>query len=211
VSAAPTGTLTKKIHRHDPRSVRTPPSRSPTVPLPAEIALQIARAFARSFASLNVVVMIDSTAGTSSAPPSPCNPRPAISIAGDCAKPLSSDAAEKSTIPAPNTRLRPITSPARPPNSMKPPKISVYIMITRCRLDAPRCRPRWIDGSATLTIVASRTTMNCATHTMTTTSHGLLLSAVPSIALMGVLSVLLTPPSTTLAMAQPPRGGSMNV
>src|ERR1700737_3515265 len=74
--------------------------------------------------------------------------------------------------PAPNTRLRPIRSPARPPNSMKPPKISVYMLTTHCRLDGLNRRPRWIDGSATLTIVASRTTMNWATQTMTTTSHG---------------------------------------
>ena len=77
------GTLTKKIHRHDARSVSTPPSSSPTAPPPAAIALQIASAFARSVPSLNVAVMIERTAGASSAPPSPCSPRPAISIPGD--------------------------------------------------------------------------------------------------------------------------------
>ena len=35
-------------------------------------------------------------------------------------------------IPALNTRLRPTRSPARPPKSMKPPKVSVYIVITHC-------------------------------------------------------------------------------
>jgi hypothetical protein len=83
----------------------------------------------------------------------------------------------KTTIPKPNTRLRPKTSPRRPPNSMKPPNMSVYIVITHWRPDALKCNPRWIVGSATLTIVASRTTMNCATQTMTITSQGLLLSA----------------------------------
>ena len=135
VRATPTGTFTKKIHRHEAASVRTPPSRSPMAPPPAEIALQIANALARSFSSLKLVVMIDNTAGASRAPPSPCRPRPAISIAGDWAKPLSSDAVVKSTIPAPKTRLRPMTSPARPPKSMKPPKMRVYVVITHCRFD----------------------------------------------------------------------------
>ena len=36
-----------------------------------------------------------------------------------------------------------------------------------------RSRSFWIDGRATFTIVASRTTMNCAKHTTTSTSHGL--------------------------------------
>jgi hypothetical protein len=74
------GTLTKKIHRHDARSVSTP---RPTAPPPAAIALPISSAFARSVASLKVVVMIERTAGASSAPTSPCNPRPAISIQDD--------------------------------------------------------------------------------------------------------------------------------
>jgi len=47
------------------------------------------------------------------------------------------------------------------------------MVITHCRLDGLNRRPRWIDGNATLTIVASRTTMACATHTMTSTSHRL--------------------------------------
>ena len=34
-------------------------------------------------------------------------------------------------------------------------------------------RSVWIDGSATLTMVASRTTMNCAKQTTTRVSQGL--------------------------------------
>ena len=61
-----------KIHGHDARSVSTPPSSRPTAPPPAAIALHTPSAFgcARSF-SVNVVVMIDSAAGDSSAPPRP--------------------------------------------------------------------------------------------------------------------------------------------
>src|SRR5580692_8826563 len=35
-----------------------------------------------------------------------------------------------------------------------------------CRLDVLKCRSRWIDGSATLTMDASSTTMNWPTRTM---------------------------------------------
>ena len=94
---------------------------------------------------------------------------------------MSSDAPENTTIPAANTRLRPIRSPARPPNRMKPPKISVYMLITHCRLDGLNRSPRWIEGSATLTIVASSTTMNWATQTITTTSHGLTVPVGPPV------------------------------
>lgn len=123
--ATPIGTLTKKIHRHEATSVRTPPSRSPAAPPPADIPLQIANARARSFPSVKLVVMMDSTAGANRAPPSPCSPRPTMSNAGDWARPLSSEAPAKRTIPVVKTRLRPITSLARPPKSMKPPKMSV--------------------------------------------------------------------------------------
>lgn len=46
------------------------------------------------------------------------------------------------------------------------------MVITHCNPDGVKPRPRWIDGRATLTMVASRTTMDCATHAMTSTSHG---------------------------------------
>jgi hypothetical protein len=82
---------------------------------------------------------------------SPCNPRPATSMPDDCARPLSSDPAESSKIPGVNTRLRPRGSPARPPSSRKPPKISVCMLITRCRFGVVKRRPRWIDGRAILT------------------------------------------------------------
>ena len=139
--AIPTGTLTMKIHSHEASWVSAPPMIRPTAPPPAAIALHTPSALVRSLCSVNVVVMIDSAAGESSAPPSPCRPRPTISIVEVCARPFSSEAAENSATPATNSRLRPSRSPARPPSSRKPPKISVYALTTHCRLDGEKCRP----------------------------------------------------------------------
>src|SRR4051794_21951769 len=111
--------------------------------------------------------MIDRAAGETNAPPRPCRPRPTISISELEASPLISDAAEKTATPAMNRRRLPKKSAARPPSSRKPPNISVYELMTHCRLAFEKSRPRWIDGSATFTIVASRMTMNWARQTTT--------------------------------------------
>ena len=122
---SPTGTLTKNTQRHEAMSVRMPPISRPTAAPLAAIALHTPSALVRSWRSVKVVVMIDSAAGETSAPPRPCRARPAISIPMDWARPLSSEAAENRTTPAMNRRLRPSRSAARPPSSRKPPKISV--------------------------------------------------------------------------------------
>ncbi len=121
----PTGTLTKKIHGQESSSVSAPPSTSPAAAPPDAIAAQTPRAFERSEPSLNVVVMIASAAGEMNAAPRPCSPRKPISIPDDVESPFSSEATEKTTIPARKSRLRPSRSPARPPSSRKPPKTSV--------------------------------------------------------------------------------------
>src|SRR4051812_25447252 len=171
MAARPTGTLTKKIHSHDRRSVSTPPRSRPNAAPPAAIALQTPSAFVRSRVPGNVVMMIESAAGETSAPPRPCSARPAISIPDDWARPLSSDAAENTMTPATNSRLRPSRSAARPPSSRKPPKTSVYALMTHCRFASENASPRWIDGSAMFTIVASRMTMNWARQTIARTSQ----------------------------------------
>ena len=121
----PTGTLTKKIHSHESASVRMPPSSRPKAPPPAAIAPHTPIALVRSGPSSNVVVMIDSAAGETSAPPRPCRPRAATSISELFERPLSSEAAEKTITPATNRARRPMRSAARPPSSRKPPKTSV--------------------------------------------------------------------------------------
>ena len=98
-----------------------PPSSRPNAPPPAAIALQTPSAFVRSSPSANVVVMIDSAAGETSAPPSPCSARAATSHVSVVARPFRSDAKLKIATPARNSRRRPNRSPARPPSSRKPP------------------------------------------------------------------------------------------
>ena len=67
----PTGTLTKKIQRHENDCVSQPPSTSPTAEPPIAIAAQTPSARARSLPSANVVEMIESAAGEISAAPRP--------------------------------------------------------------------------------------------------------------------------------------------
>src|SRR5437588_7862810 len=53
----------------------------------------------------------------------------------------------------------------------KPAKVIAYASTTHCRSGAVKPRLNWIDGSATLTMLRSRMTMNCATQ-QTPSSHG---------------------------------------
>ena len=70
-AAIPIGRLMKKTQRQESVSVRIPPSTNPAAPPPAAIALQTPSAFVRSLPSANVVVMMASAAGETSAAPSP--------------------------------------------------------------------------------------------------------------------------------------------
>ena len=63
----------------------------------------------------------------------------------------------KSVSPERKTRRWPSRSPARPASSSSPPKAIRYAFTTQARLLAENPRSSWIEGSATFTIVASRT------------------------------------------------------
>ena len=78
----------------------------------------------------------------------------------DWARPQTRDAPENSAMPAMNSRRRPSRSAARPPSSRKPPNISVYAFRIQERLCSENPTSRLIVGSATLTMLASRMTMN---------------------------------------------------
>src|SRR4051794_3997485 len=162
----------KKTQRQLSASTITPPSSSPTAPPAPAIAPHTASARLRSVPSANVVRMIDSAAGETSAPPSPWRPRATSSIPSDCETPQTSEAPENSTMPAMNRRLLPSRSASRPPSSRNPPNISVYAFRTQVRFCSEKPRSILIVGSATLTTVASRTTMNCATATSARTAFG---------------------------------------
>ena len=60
------------------------------------------------------------------------------------------------------TRRRPSRSPDLPPSSSNPPKASAYALTTHSRLVPEKPSAVWMCGRATLTMVASSTTMSCA-------------------------------------------------
>src|ERR1043166_280873 len=100
ITSAPTGTLMKKIHDQLSALVSAPPSRTPAAPPLPEAAPQMPRATLRSRPSRKVVVRIERAAGESSAAPSPCSERNAISEPSDQARPSSSELMVKSARPA---------------------------------------------------------------------------------------------------------------
>ena len=81
-------------------------------------------ALALSAGSLKAVMMIESAAGAMMAPPTPCNARAATSTTWEPASPHESEANVKRASPNMKTRRRPNRSPALPPRSRKPPKVS---------------------------------------------------------------------------------------
>jgi len=114
---------------------------------------------------VNVTVSVESAAGASIAPNAPCAPRPITSTAKLFAAPPSADAAAKPTRPMISIRRRPTRSDSRPPSSSSPPKASEYAVTTHCRSATLKPRSRWAEGSAMFTIVASSTTISCASPT----------------------------------------------
>ncbi len=77
--------------------------------------------------------MSASEVGEAIAPPMPCSTRAASSCHGSWANPPSREARVKMRMPAMKTRRRPRMSPARPPRSSSPPKVSVYELTTQVR------------------------------------------------------------------------------
>ena len=104
--------------------VSRPPAIRPTAAPPMLIAAYTPMARLRGGPSGKVVVTRDSAVGATMAPPTPWMARAASSQACVVAKPPSSEASENRMIPAMNTRRRPRMSPARPPSSSSPPKVS---------------------------------------------------------------------------------------
>jgi hypothetical protein len=99
-----------------------------------------------------------------SAPPTPWMNRAAISQTWFCATAQSSEAAVKIVNPVRNTRRCPMRSPSRPASSSSPPNAIRYAFTTQARLFCEKPRSRWIDGSATFTIVTSRTIIMKPAH-----------------------------------------------
>lgn len=156
----PMGMLTKKTHRQSSHSTRMPPASSPIALPPADTAANTPNARLRSGPSRKVVVMRDSAVGEAMAPPTPWSDRAASNCQESWESPPSRDANTKSRTPNMNMRRRPRMSPDRPPSSSRPPKVSVYALMTQDRFSVENPRAVWMCGSAMFTMVMSRTTIN---------------------------------------------------
>ena len=94
----PIGTLTMKIHCQPSPSTRTPPASGPTrVATPAVAPHTLSATPRRSGGK--ILVIVDSVCGVSSAAPSPCTTRAAISISMLPASPHHSEAAVNTASP----------------------------------------------------------------------------------------------------------------
>jgi len=65
------------------------------------------------------------------------------------------------------TLRRPSKSPLRPPSSSRAPNVNAYPFTTQAMPLMLKPRPLWIEGSATFTIVVSRTTISCTAASST--------------------------------------------
>ena len=158
--------MTKKTQRQPGPAVSTPLTIMPTTKPEPPIAAHTPSALLRS-APVNIVVIADSAAGATSAAPTPCATRAAISSAPDPVRPQASEPSVNSTMPASSTRRRPRVSASRPPSSMRPPNASTYAVTTQVSAVRPMDRSAPMRGSATFAAVASRMSMNSARQSRT--------------------------------------------
>ncbi len=120
----PSGTLIRKIQPQCKCWLMRPPIAGPSARPSAPIAPEMPIAVVRSRASVNVATMIASAEGMTSAAPSPCAARAAISTPALPARPAAREESVKMTRPARNIRRLPKTSATRPPTSSSPPSTS---------------------------------------------------------------------------------------
>ena len=122
--------------------------------------------------------MMDSAAGETSAPPSPCSPRGRMSHvsagrerAEEAGDGEEDEARDEDALAAEQVG-------ARPPSSRKPPNEQRVGVDHPLEVAWENPRSAWIDGSATFTIVASRIDHELREADETSTSHGLTRPAV---------------------------------
>ena len=142
------GTLTKKVSRHEAVASR-PPRMGPAASPDAPTEPQTASARLRDGPAGKVVPSRPSTAGCSSAAAKPCVPRAASRIAPSCAAPPTPLVTPKSTIAMMNTRFAPTLSARRPPTIKRPAKRTAYALITHCVTAESKRRSWAILGNAT--------------------------------------------------------------
>ena len=156
------GTLTKNTQRQLANWTSSPPAIRPTAPPATLMAAYTPMARLRGGPSGKVTAISDSAVGAANAPPTPCRTRAVSSQTWPVANPPSSEASEKTRMPAMKTRRRPSRSPVLPPSSSSPPNASAYALTTHSRPVPEKPSAVWMCGRATLTMVASSTTMSWA-------------------------------------------------
>ena len=85
----------------------------------------------------------------------PCSRRATTRLPPFQAMPQRAEATINSATPPMNVRLRPRVSPNRPPSRIRPPKVSMYAVITQLSPASERPRSFWILGSAKIDTVPS--------------------------------------------------------
>ena len=123
-TAAASGTLITKTHRHDATPSSPPPTNGASAPATPLNAAQAPTALALSVAA-KLDWMMARLAGVTSAPPMPCSVRAAISAWMPGASAQSTEAAVNHTEPMTKTRRRPNRSPAAPPSRISDASVTV--------------------------------------------------------------------------------------
>src|ERR1700722_2279470 len=160
IAATPTGMLTQNTPRQPTESTRAPPLTGPAATDRPNVDPQKPIALARSLGSVNVLVMIDIATGLSIDPPTACTARNATRAPRLGARLQASEPIVNTARPIWKIIRRPTRSATDPDSISREAITSRYASTVHCRPETVAWKSREIDGSATLTIVASMPTMN---------------------------------------------------
>ncbi|PBC71282.1 hypothetical protein BX265_5879 [Streptomyces sp. TLI_235] len=123
ITTTATGRLSRKIHRQPGPSTSHPPRNGPTAAATPPSPDQAPTAAPRSSA-WNTACSMASEPGVSSAPPTPCSARAAISTSMFGAAAQNAEATANQATPIRNTRRRPYRSPSEPPSRISAASVS---------------------------------------------------------------------------------------
>ena len=169
-TTAPTGRLTRKIHRQPTALTSTPAEHQPERPGRGRHPAPDRERPVAGRPGGNTELSRASVIGTTNAAASPSAARVPTITPADGASADPSDASANTAVPATSTRRRPSRSPARPPSSRNPPNGTMYAFTIH---DSPLSENRSdsrIAGMATLTTVTSTVSSSAARHSTTSVS-----------------------------------------
>ena len=119
IAAAPSGTLSRKIHSQPAEETSAPPTIGPSAMDAPKTAPHTPTACARSRGSVKVLVMIDMATGLSIEAPTPCRTRKATSSSTVGAMLQRTEATVKTPRPRTSVRRRPSRSAIDPEKSSR--------------------------------------------------------------------------------------------